>query len=181
MANEVGVKTCRFDVCGRCRITCCRYAKPPLTKRRQKIIKAYLKLHALPTAKIFVYAQYSFPSTDADGFCVLYDKKTGKCLVHEVKPETCRAGPVTFDVNRRTGKIEWHLKKAEICMLAEELYKNNDQFKQHFEIATAELMRLIQGLDPRALTAILKIEEPQTFKIGEIDASAEVLRKINGD
>ena len=37
----------------------------------------------------------------------------GKCGIHAIKPETCRAGPFTFDVKGDT--IEIFLKFEEIC------------------------------------------------------------------
>jgi hypothetical protein len=98
--------------------------------------------------------------------------------VHHVKPETCRAGPVTFDINCRTQKVEWHLKKAEVCELAKKLHENDVQFKEHLNIAKKELSRLICGLDSDDLRAILKIEEPQTVKIGEEELPKEVVRKL---
>jgi len=67
--------------------------------------------------------------------------------VHSVKPETCRAGPVTFDVNFKTRKVEFYLKKGSICALAEVLYKNKTGFEQHFEVAKEEILQLIQMLD----------------------------------
>ncbi len=115
---------------------------------------------------------------DKLGFCVFYNKKTGKCIVHSVKPETCRAGPVTFDINLQTGKVEWYLKTPEICALAGALRENHDLFKEHFEVAKAELLRLICELDAEALRALLKIDEPQTVKIGEEDLPKEVMEKL---
>jgi hypothetical protein len=98
--------------------------------------------------------------------------------VHPVKPETCRAGPVTFDVNRHTRKVEWYLKTAEVCQLAKILCGNNTLFKTHFKVAKEELLRLICGLDSKALQAILKIEEPQTVKIGDDELPEEVIKKL---
>jgi len=112
------------------------------------------------------------------GFCMFYCKDTRKCLVHPVKPETCRAGPITFDINRHTRKVEWHLKTAEICALAQALHGNDVAFRAHFEVAKAELLRLICTLDSRALEAILKIEEPHTVKIGEADLPEGVKVKL---
>ena len=112
------------------------------------------------------------------GFCVFYDKDTRKCIVHSVKPETCRAGPVTFDINRRTRKVEWYLKTAEVCALAKTLYENDNLFREHFKVAKEEMLRLICELDSKALQAILKIEEPQTVKIGEDDLPEEVMEKL---
>jgi len=128
--------------------------------------------------KPFTKEHYSYPTVDELVFCGFFDKDTGKCSVHPVKPETCRAGPVTFDINFSTKKVEWFLKKPEICAFAGLLYSNKAAFKDHFEIAKKELTILIQELDPEDLMAILKIEEPHTFKIGEDDLPLEVVSKL---
>ena len=160
-------KNCRFDVCYECKLGCCQDAKPPITNERKRIIEEYLKKERISIEYPFVQAEYCFPAVDERGFCIFYHKQTKKCLVHSVKPETCKAGPITFDINRRTQKVEWFLKTAALCSFAERLYQNDTQFKAHFNVAKAEILRLIQGLDAEALRAILRIEEPQTFKIGE--------------
>ena len=126
----------------------------------------------------FVQADYCFPAVDEMGFCIFYHKENKKCLVHAVKPETCKAGPVTFDINRRTQKVEWFLKTAALCSFAERLRQDDTQFKAHFKVAKAEILRLIRGLDAEALRAILRIEEPQTFKIGEDALPKEVIGKL---
>jgi Fe-S-cluster containining protein len=178
MSNDDVKKTCSFDVCCQCTHCCCQDAKPPLTPERKKIIADYLQKQKIQIAHPFANEAYSFPAVDAMGFCIFYDKNTKKCSVHPVKPETCRAGPITFDINRRTQKVEWCLKTAELCALAQALYKNDTAFKPHFKVAKNELLHLICKLDSKALQAILKIEEPQTFKIGEADLPKEVTEKL---
>ena len=98
--------------------------------------------------------------------------------MHNVKPETCRAGPVTFDINCQTGKVEWYLKTPQICALVESLCENRVLFREHFEVARRELLQLICELDVKALQALLKIDEPQTVKIGEDDLPKEVIEKL---
>jgi Fe-S-cluster containining protein len=174
MADDVVRKTCSFDVCYHCKSGCCQGVKPPLTLKRKKLIRNYLKEQKIRVNHPFTNEAYSFPAEDKLGFCVFYCKDTRKCLVHPVKPETCRAGPITFDINRRTQKVEWYLKTAEVCALAQALHGNDAAFRAHFEAAKAQLLRLICALDSEALKAILKIEEPQTVKIGEDDLPTEV-------
>jgi hypothetical protein len=99
-------------------------------------------------------------------------------MVHPVKPETCRAGPVTFDINRSTRKVEWHLKMIEVCSFAKALLEDPERFQEHLKIAKKEIMRLISQLDAGDLQAILKIPEPLTFKIGEDDLPKEVAEKL---
>jgi len=143
-----------------------------------KIIENYLKSHERIDGSIFTNSGYSFPSVDSIGFCVFYDKETKKCSVHEVKPETCRAGPITFDINFYTKKIEWFLKTRELCLFAGKLFETPEQLNQHLKVAKQEITRLICNLEPAALQAILKIDEPQTFKIGEDPLPKEVLEKL---
>ncbi|MCJ7763169.1 YkgJ family cysteine cluster protein [Candidatus Bathyarchaeota archaeon] len=152
--------------------------RPPLTLERKKLIKNYLKEQKIRADHPFTNEAYSFPAEDTLSFCIFYCKDTRKCLVHQVKPETCRAGPITFDINRRTRQVEWYLKTAEICALAQALHENDAAFKAHLEVAKDELLRLICTLDSRALEAILKIEEPHTVKIGEDDLPKEAKAKL---
>ncbi len=167
-----------FDVCGECKILCCRDARPPISAKRRKIIEAYLKEQKIPIENAFVQASYTFPREDAEGYCVFYDKKTRKCLVHPVKPETCVAGPITFDINMKSRKIEWFLKMEKICLLAGGMHKNKEALRKHIESAKKEILRLVRELDSEALRAILEIEEPETFKIDEDFLEKDVLGKL---
>lgn len=170
--------TYSFDVCCQCGSSCCQDAKPPLSEKRKKIIIRYLKEQKINMPNPFTKEGYSFPAVDERVFCGFFDKKTGKCIVHSVKPETCRAGPVTFDINFSTGKVEWFLKKQVICNFAGVLYTNKETFKKHFDVAREQLTQLIRELDPEELKIIVKIPEPETFKIGEDPLPAEVLKKL---
>jgi hypothetical protein len=55
---------------------------------------------------------------------------------------------------------------------------NDDLFRAHHKAAKEEILRLICELDSEALQAILKIEEPQTVKIGEDDLPAAIVEKL---
>lgn len=170
--------TYSFDVCNRCKDGCCQDAKPPLSEKRKKIIKKYLKRQKINVEKSFAKSAYSYPSVDDLLFCGFWDKKTAKCTVHPVKPETCVAGPVTFDINFSTKKIEWFLKKSDVCGLAAVFFGDEAAFKKHFDVAKKQLMRLICELDPEDIRNIVKIDEPETFKIGEDDLPSEAVDKL---
>lgn len=170
--------TYSYDVCSECKIVCCQYAKPPVSESRKKILKEYLKKQKINVEKPFSKESYSYPSVDEQVLCIFNSKETKKCLVHSVKPETCRAGPITFDINFKTKKVEYFLKKSEICAYAGELFKNKAAFNDHFEVAKKEIIRLIKELDADELRVLMKIEEPQTFKVGEDDLPIEVVRKL---
>ncbi len=178
MSEDNKGTTYSFDVCSQCKSKCCQDAKPPLTGNRKKIIKKYLKEQEITIEKPFAKESYSYPTVGEFVFCNLFNKKTGKCSVHPVKPETCVAGPVTFDINFSSKKVEWFLKKSELCAFADALYSDKAAFKQHLEAAKKELTELIRQLDADELRAIVRIEEPQTFKVGEDDLPLEVAEKL---
>jgi uncharacterized protein len=172
-------KTYSYDVCGKCQKNCCTDAKPPLSENRKKIIQAYLKEQNTSIKEPFTTEDYSYPSVDEELKCVFNDKKTLRCIVHKVKPETCVAGPVTFDINFKTKKAEWFLKKNDLCSYAGDLYTNQKAaFQEHYEIARKQLMELIKALTAEELRAIVKIDEPETFKIGEENLPPEVIKKL---
>lgn len=166
-----------FDVCCQCG-RCCKDARPPISLNRRKIVEKHLKEHAVAIESPFVQSTYVFPREDTEGYCIFFDKETKRCQIHPVKPETCVAGPITFDINPRTGRIEWYLKMEKICPLAGRLYKNQVMFQKHLRSAKAEILRLISALDSNALKAILKIAEPETRKIDEDPIGQEILSKI---
>jgi len=178
MPEDSNGTTCSFDVCSKCKSICCQDAKPPLSEKRKKILESYLKKQKIHLEKPFAKEQYSFPAVDEQLYCRLFDKKTGKCTVHQVKPETCVAGPITFDINFSTRKVEWFLKKPEICAYAGALYEDKVALNEHFSVAKKQITALIKELDADELRAIVKIEEPQTFKVGEDDLPKEVVRKL---
>jgi hypothetical protein len=76
-------------------------------------------------------------------------------------------GPITFDINLRTRKVDWYLKKEGVCILAQKLYDNFELFKEHFEAAKAEMPHLICELDSDFLRGVLKIKEPKTTCLGK--------------
>jgi len=111
-------------------------------------------------------------------YCVFQNPKTRKCLVHSVKPETCVAGPITFDINVKTGKIEWYVKMDTLCQLAGIVYRNKTLLEEHLKSAKREILRLVMELDPGDLKAILQKAEHETFKIAEETVDRKVLQKL---
>jgi Fe-S-cluster containining protein len=149
-----------------------------LTSKRRELISSYLKLKNLEFDEPFSYDSYFYPSVDSQDFCLFYSKETKKCLVHEVKPETCVAGPLTFDINLRTGMIEWFFKKAGICSLAQEIFSNKQLLETHLVPAKKQIMQLVNELETKHLVTILSREEPETFKIGEDWLPEDTLKKL---
>ena len=137
--------------------------------------------HGIPTESLFVQSAYTYPREDKDGYCDFYNRNTRKCRIHVVKPETCVAGPITFDIDKKTKRIEWYLKTSEVCPLAGVLYENKRALTKHLKLAKKEILRLVQKLDPEALQGILRVEEPNTFKIDEDNIGEGILSRLRSD
>ncbi|MCJ7768585.1 YkgJ family cysteine cluster protein, partial [Candidatus Bathyarchaeota archaeon] len=92
-----------LDTCSTCKTaySCCNDTTPPITRQRKKVIEAYLKEKRIAVIGPFERTAYTFPRLDVNMYCVFQNPKTRKCIVHSVKPETCVAGPITFDINVR--------------------------------------------------------------------------------
>lgn len=168
------------DTCRRCKTnySCCHETLPPITEERKRIIEVYMKEYEISVVDPFCKMEYIFPRVDAGGYCIFHDKTTKKCVIHPVKPETCVSGPITFDINKKTGNIEWFIKMEKICPLAGVVYRNKKQLRLHLNSAKREIKRLAQELDSRALVAVLTKDEPETFKIDEETVGKDVLQKI---
>ncbi len=138
----------------------------------------FLKNRGLSAKNAFAEHEYVYPRVKADGYCIFHNIKTRECNIHPVKPETCVAGPITFDVNTESGKIELHIKMKKICLLAGVVYKDKALLRQHLKPAKQEILKLLNELSSKELKAILKKEEPETFKIAEEPAEKSVLIKM---
>jgi hypothetical protein len=137
-----------------------------------------LEKEGVPVENPFAQAEYVFPREDEEGYCIFHDKNTRKCLIHTVKPETCVAGPITFDIKVRSGRIEWFVKMEKICQLAGKVSANRRLLQKHLVSAKREIYRLVDGLDSGALRAILEKEEPETIKIAADHIAKSVLDKL---
>ena len=145
---------------------------------RQQKIREYVKTNGIAVGNLFENGKYVFPREVEGGRCIFLDEPTKRCKIHPVKPETCVAGPITFNVNVRTGKIEWFLKTDKICLLAAPLHKNIAEYSKHLRSAKKEILRLLHGLDANALRAVLAVDEPDTAKVDEDNAPPDVLTKL---
>jgi Fe-S-cluster containining protein len=156
-----------FSVCSKCKTKydCCRETRPPITQGRRRIIEDYLKSEKIPIVDAFVEEEYTYPRENTEGYCIFHDMRTRKCMIHAVKPETCVAGPITFDLDRKTGKTELFIKKETICPLAGIVHKDKAMLQKHLESAQKEIARLVENLDSKKLASILKKDEPETFKL----------------
>lgn len=99
-----------------------------------------------------------------DGMCIC--RQDGKCSIHGVKPETCRAGPFTFDV--RGDSIEIFLKSESICPLVGLLREVPPAYNQQYSVAEKSITFLVANLPDEELALICSIDEPDTEKVAEI-------------
>ncbi|NYT01694.1 MAG: YkgJ family cysteine cluster protein [Methanosarcinales archaeon] len=149
------------EICARCQLGggCCHGAHPPLTQRRIDIL-----IHSGVTSGEIEFAGYHRLKVKDDGFCVLFDQ--GGCTVHSAKPETCVAGPFTFDVQGDV--LEIYLKKESICPLVAYLKEDIAAYQAQLDLAVKNILALVRDLSPQELEVILRIEEPETVKVAEI-------------
>ncbi len=147
--------------CGECHLAggCCFEARPPLSQKRIDILVAN---GVSPDA--IEFAGYKRLKLGPDGFCILF--QDGRCSVHSIKPETCVAGPFTFDMLGTTLRI--FLKKESICPMVKILKADRKAYDGLFEAATEMIIDLVRALPASELEEILKIEEPETDLVAEI-------------
>lgn len=148
-----------IEICSKCGGQCCKDANPPLSQNRLEIL---LK-NGIEREKIH-FGKYMHPKSKEDGFCIFFEN--GKCSIHKIKPETCVAGPFTFDL--KGDVLEIYIKKENICPTVKYLKENKKAFKTQMLTAIENIVNLINDLDEQSLQEILKIEEPETVKVTEI-------------
>ncbi|MEM4566178.1 MAG: YkgJ family cysteine cluster protein [Archaeoglobaceae archaeon] len=149
-----------IEICSTCGGQCCKDANPPLSQKRLEI----LFKSGVERDKIH-FGKYVHPKAKEDGYCIFFEK--GMCTIHRIKPETCVAGPFTFDLKGEV--LEIYIKTESICPLVRYLKENEEAYRVQFEIAVEKIITLINDLDEQSLSEILKIEEPETVKVAEID------------
>jgi Fe-S-cluster containining protein len=158
---EVSLCDTLSRACGCCKLDggCCMGARPPLTQSRIDILMA----NGVSPEDI-EFQGYKRLRLKPDGFCVLF--QDGKCAVHSIKPETCVAGPFTFDLKGTILQI--FLKKPSICPMVEFLKENEEAYQRLFDVSVSRIVDLVSDLPPEELAEVLKIEEPETELVAEI-------------
>ena len=147
--------------CDECKLSggCCFEARPPLTSERIDILLA----NGVSQDHIDL-GSYKRLKLKPNGFCVLF--KNGKCSIHSIKPETCVAGPFTFDM--KGSILEIYLKKETICPMVRLLKENKEIYDGLFGAAVEKIIDLVRKIPADELAEILKIEEPETELVMEI-------------
>mgnify|MGYP001769014796 CR=1 FL=1 len=123
--------------CGKCHLHggCCYEARPPLSQERIDIL---LKNGVSPDA--IEFAGYKRLRLKSDGFCVLF--QDGRCSIHQIKPETCVAGPFTFDIKEKNLQI--FLKRESICPMVGFLKENRKAYDELFQVSVENILCLFQ-------------------------------------
>jgi Fe-S-cluster containining protein len=147
--------------CGECHLNggCCFEARPPLSQDRINIL---LENGVSPDA--IEFAGYKRLCLKPDGFCVLF--QDGRCSIHSVKPETCVAGPFTFDM--KGSLLQIFLKKESICPMVRFLKADRKAYDELFDVSVKKILDLVKAVPALEMAEILKIEEPETDLVAEI-------------
>jgi Fe-S-cluster containining protein len=149
------------QACNECHLVggCCFDARPPLSQERIDIL-----LKNGVSADAVEFAGYKRLRLKPNGFCVLF--QDGKCSIHSIKPETCVAGPFTFDMKGNILQI--FIKRESICPMVRFLKANRKAFDGLFEASVERIMELVDKVPPLEMAEILKIDEPETDLVAEI-------------
>jgi hypothetical protein len=146
-------------VCLHCGGRCCTDAHPPLSRN------CYQRLVARGVPEdSFEWRGYYAVKAREDGTCIFCNGN--RCSIHTIKPETCRAGPFTFDV--RDQVIEIFLKNETICPVVRLLKEVPEAYQYQFGRATTSITRLVANLTDEELAAISTVDEPETVKVAEL-------------
>ncbi|HQI54458.1 MAG TPA: YkgJ family cysteine cluster protein [Methanothrix soehngenii] len=138
---------------------CCFEARPPLSQKRIDIL-----MENGVSADAIEFVGYKRLRLRQDGFCVLF--RDGKCSIHDIKPETCVAGPFTFDIE--DDMLQIFLKRESICPMVRFLRANRKAYDALFETSVEKIMDLIRSVPEEEMAQILQIDEPQTDLVAEI-------------
>jgi hypothetical protein len=146
-------------ICAACGGKCCRNANPPVSADR------FEALRELGIGKDDVeYAGYTRLKSQEDGMCVMFSG--GRCRIHSAKPETCVAGPFTFEVTDHT--LSLYLKREASCPLVKYLKEDPEAYQAQYREAVRRLVRLIRSLPSVEVEAISRIPEPETDLVAGI-------------
>jgi len=147
------------DICMRCGGHCCNDAHPPVSS------SCYERLRdAGITSDLFEFTGYTRLRTKENGECVLSDN--GKCTIHSFKPETCRAGPFTFDV--KGDFIGIYIKHESLCPIVRLLKEVPEAYRQQYKLAVQNITHLVRNLTDDEISVICQIDEPETDKVAEV-------------
>ena len=143
----------------RCGGHCCIDAHPPVSRScSERLVGAGV------SPDMFEYSGYKRLKVKENGVCILSEQ--GTCRIHAVKPETCRAGPFTFDVQGDV--IVMYLKYESICPLVKLFKETPEAYRQQYDLAVKSITHLVSNLTQEEIDAICCIDEPETEKVSEV-------------
>jgi uncharacterized protein len=146
-------------ICLHCGGQCCNEAHPPISGH------CYHRLVDQGVSEdSFEWQGYRAIKARGDGTCMFCN--ANRCSIHSIRPETCRAGPFTFDV--KGDVIEIFLKYEAICPVVRLIREVPDAYEYQFALAKKSITHLVLNLTEGELAAICRIEEPDTEKVAEI-------------
>jgi Fe-S-cluster containining protein len=146
-------------VCLDCGARCCYEAHPPVSSSCYELLTG-----AGISPDNFEFTGYTLLKTKQNGECILLEND--KCRVHSFKPETCRAGPFTFDVQH--DMIVMYLKHETLCPVVRLLKSSPEAYRQQYERAVQNITHLVRNLTEDEISAICQIDEPETEKVAEV-------------
>ena len=125
------------QACNECHLVggCCFEARPPLSQERIDIL-----LKNGVSADAVEFAGYKRLRLKPDGFCVLF--QDGKCSIHSIKPETCVAGPFTFDMKGNTS-CRYSSRERASAPWSDFLKANRKAYDGLFETSVEKIMDLV--------------------------------------
>jgi Fe-S-cluster containining protein len=138
---------------------CCIDAHPPVSRSCSERLMV-----AGVSPDMFEYSGYKRLKVKENGVCILSEH--GTCRIHAVKPETCRAGPFTFDIQGDV--IVIYLKYESICPLVKLFKETPEAYRLQYDLAVKSITHLVSNLTQEEIDAICCIDEPETEKVSEI-------------
>jgi uncharacterized protein len=147
------------EICRSCGARCCIGACPPLSDERIRIILSNGDF----TDRIERNGYRRIRTKENDECSMLED---GRCVIHGFKPETCAAGPFTFDVGDHAIRI--FLKKENLCPIVPHLKASREIYRVQYERALDNISRLVASLPEDELRIISSIDEPDTELVATI-------------
>lgn len=147
------------NLCLNCGARCCFEAHPPVSSSCYELLTS-----AGVSPGDFEFTGYTRLKKKENGECILLEN--GRCRIHAFKPETCRAGPFTFDVQGNL--IMMYLKHETICPVVRLLKESPGAYRQQYEHAVQSIRHLVMNLTEDEISAICQIDEPETEKVAEV-------------
>ena len=148
------------EVCKKCGGRCCKDAHPPLTDERIQIM-----IDNGVSDDNIEFAGYRRLKVKEDSMCVMFGMD-GLCSIQPFKPETCVAGPFTFDV--KEGVIEIYLKHDSICPLVTVMKQDRKAYDEQYKMAVDRIIRVVAFLPEEELLTVCQVDEPDTEKVEDL-------------